>query len=176
MGKKWKQWQILFSWVPKSLWIVTANHEIKRHSLLGGKAMPNLNSILKGRDITANKGLSSQSYSFSRSHVWMWELDHKKGWAPKNWCFRTVVLEKTFENLLDCKETKPVHPKGNQPWILIVRTDAEAENPILWPCDVKSQLIGKDPDAGKDWRQKKKGAAEDGMVGWHRRLNGHEFE
>ena len=106
----------------------------------------------------------------------MWELDHKEGWAWKNWHFWTVVLEKTLESPLDCKEIKPVHPKGNQSTIFIGRTDAETEAPILWPPDVKSQLIGKDPDAGKDWGQEEKGTTEDEMVAWHHQLNGHEFE
>ena len=106
----------------------------------------------------------------------MWELDHKESWALKNWCFLTVVLEKTLESPLDCKEIQPVHPKGNQSWIFIWRTDAEAEMPILWPLDAKNWLFGKDPDAGKDWRQVKKGATEDEMVGWHHWLNGHEFK
>ena len=106
----------------------------------------------------------------------MWELDHKECWALKNWCFWTVVLEKTLENPLDCKEIKPVNPIGNQSWIFIGRTDAEAEGPVLWPPDVKNWLTGKDPDAGKDWRQEDKGTPEDGMVGWHHRLDGHEFE
>ena len=106
----------------------------------------------------------------------MWELDHKEDWMPKNWCFSTVVLEKTLENPLDCKEIKPVNPKGNQSWIFIGRTDAEAENPILWPPDAKSQLIRKDPDTGKDWRQEEKGMTEVEMVGWHHWLNGHESE
>ena len=106
----------------------------------------------------------------------MWELDYKESWAPKNWCFWTVVLEKTLESPLDCKENKAVNPKGNQPWIGIGRTDAEADAPVLWPPDVKSQLTGKDPDAGKDWRQEEKGKTEDKMVGWHHRLNGDEFE
>ena len=105
-----------------------------------------------------------ESYDFSGSHVQMWELDHKEGWVPKSWCFQTVELEKTLESPLDCKEIKPVHPKGNQPWIFIGRTDAEVETPILWPPDVKSQLIGNDPDAGKDWRQKEKWVAENEMV------------
>ena len=105
----------------------------------------------------ANKGLSSQGYGFSSSHVWMWELDYKESWAPKNWCFWTMVLEKTPESPLDCKETQPVHPKGNQSWIFIGRTEVAAETPILWPPDVKNQLIGKDPDAGKDWRREEKG-------------------
>ena len=104
----------------------------------------------------------------------MWELDHKESWWPKNWCFQIMMLQKTLENRLNCKEIKPVSPKGNQPWIFIGKTDAEA--PILWPPDVKSQLILKDPVAGKDWRQKEKGAAEGEMVGWHHRLDGHEVE
>ena len=106
----------------------------------------------------------------------MWELDHKEGWAPKNWCIRIVGLGKTLESPLDKKEIKPVNPKGNQPWIFTGRTDAEAEVPILWPPDAKNWLIGKDPDAGKDWRQEEKGATEDEMVGWHHQLNGHAFE
>ena len=113
---------------------------------------------------------------FSSSHVWMWELDCKESWALKNWCFWTVVLEKTLESPLDCKEIKPVNPKGNQSWIFFGKIDAEAEAPILWPPDMKSQLIGKDPDAGKDWGQEEKGAAEDKMVGWHHQQNAYEFE
>ena len=125
--------------------------------------MTNPDSVLKSRDITlANKDSYSLSYGFSSSHVWMWELDHKDGWGPKNWCFQIVVLEKTLESPLDCKEIKPVKPKGDQPWIFIGRTNAEA--PIIWPPDAKSWLIGKDPDAGKDWGQKEKGVAEDEMV------------
>ena len=108
--------------------------------------------------------------------VMMWELDHQEGWAPKNWCFQTMVLEKTLESLLDCREIKPVNPEGNQPWVFIGRTDADTEALILWPPDVKSQLIGKDADAGKDWRPKEKRAREDEMVGWHHQLNRHEFE
>ena len=132
--------------------------------------------IKKQRHYFANKGPSSQSYGFSRSHVWMWELDHKEGWVPKNWWFWTLVLEKMPESPLDCKDIKPVNCKGNQSWIFIGRTDAEAEAPILWPSDVKNQLIRKDLDAGKDWRQEKKGTTEDEIVGWHHQLNGHEFE
>ena len=127
--------------------------------------------IKKQRQYFANKSPSSQSYGFSRSHVWMWDLDNKKGWALKNWCLQTVVLESP----LDSKEIKPVNPKGNETWIFSVRTDAEAEAPILWPSDAKSQLTGKDPDAGKDWGQEEKGATENEMVGWHHGLNGHEF-
>ena len=151
------------------------SHEIKRHLLLEKMAMANLDSILKSRDI-ADKYPSSQSYGFSSSHVWMWELDHKESWAPKNWCFWTVVLEKTLESPLDCKQIQPVNPKGNQPWIFIGRTDVEAEGPILWPPDAKNWLIGKDPDVEKDWRQEERGMTEDEMVGWHHRLDGHKFE
>ena len=118
---------------------------------------------------------NSQSYGFSSSYVWMWELDYKEGWASNNWCFWTVVLEKTLESPLDCKEIQPVHPKGNQSWVFIVGTDNEAEAPILWPPDARSRLIRKDPDAGKDQRQKK-GTTEDEMVGWYHQLNGREFE
>ena len=108
--------------------------------------------------------LYSQSYGFFSSDIWMWELDHKEGWVLKNWSFRTMVLEKTLESPLDSKEIKPVHPKGNQPWIFIGRTDVKAEAPILWPPDSKSQLTGKDPDPRKDWRQKEKRATEDEMI------------
>ena len=108
--------------------------------------------------------------------LWMWELNHKESWVSKNWCFWTMVLEKTFESSLDCEEIQPVHPKGNQSWIFIARTDAEAETPILWPPDAKNWLLGKDSDAGKDWRQKEKGTTEDEMAGWHHWLYGHEFE
>ena len=124
----------------------------------------------------ANKGPSSQSYGFSSSHVWMWELDYKESWASNNWCFWTVVLEKTLESPLDCKKIQSVHSKGNQPWIFIGRTGAEAETPILWLPDVRNWLIWKDPDAGKDWRREEKRMTEDEMVGWHHQLNGCEFE
>ena len=128
--------------------------------------------IKKQRHHFADKGPSSQIYGFSSSHVWMWELDHKVSWMPKNWCFWTVIL--TLESPLDVKEIKPVNPKRNQSWIFFGRADAEAEAPILWPSEVKNWLIRKDPDAGKDWRQEK-GTTEDEMVGWHHRLDGHEF-
>ena len=133
-------------------------------------------NILQENGYFANKGPSSQSYGFSSSHVWMWELDYKESWVPKNWCFWTVVLEKILESPLACREIKPVHPKGNQSWIFIGRTDAEVETPILWPLDVKNWLIGKDPDAGKDWKQEEKGTTEDETAGWHHHLNEHEFE
>ena len=121
------------------------------------------------------KGPSSQGYGFSSGHVWMWELDYKESWAPKNWCFWTMVLEKTLESPSDSKEIQPVHPKWDQSWVFIGRTDVEAETPILWPPDAKSWLFWKDPDAGKDWGQEEKGKTEDEMVGWHHRLNGFEF-
>ena len=124
----------------------------------------------------ASKGPSSQSYGFSSSHVWMWELDYKESWALKDWCFWIVVLEKTLESPLDYKEIQSVHPKGDQSWVFIGRTDAEAETLILWPSDAKSWLVWKDPDAGKDWRQEEKRTTEDEMVEWHHRLDGHEFE
>ena len=118
-------------------------------------------------DYFSNKGPSSQSYAFSSSHVSIRELDYKKSWAPKNWWFWIVVLEKTLESPLDCMEIQPVHSKGIQSWIFIGGTDIEAETSILWPPDVTSWLIWKDPDPGKDWRQEKKGMTEDEMVGWH---------
>ena len=124
----------------------------------------------------ADKDPYSQSFGFSSSHVWMWELDHKEGSALKNWCFWSVVLEKTLDSPMDSKEIKPVNSKGNQSWIFIGRTDAEAAAPILWPPDAKSWVLGKDPDAGKDWKQKENGVAENEMVRQHHRLNGHEFE
>ena len=132
--------------------------------------------IKKQRRYFTDKGLYSPSYGFFCNHVWMWELDCREGWVPKNWCFWTVMLEKTLESPLDCKEIKPDNFKGNQFWIFIGRTDAEAEAPILWPPDVKSWLIRKDPDAGKDWREEQKGMTGYEMVGWHHWLNGHEFE
>ena len=152
------------------------SHEIKRHLLLGRKVMTKPRQhIKKQRRYFASKGPSSQSHGFSSNHVWMWELGYKESWAPKNWCFWTVVLEKTLESPLDCKEIQPVHPKGNQSWIFIGRTDAEAETPILWPSDVKNSLIWKDPDAGKDWGQEEKGTTKDEMAGCHHRLDGHGF-
>ena len=150
MRKQWKQWQTLLSWGPKIIADGDCSHEVKRRLLLGRKAMTNLDSILKSSHFFADKSPSSQSYGFFSSHVWMWELDYTESWVLKNWCFWIVALEKTLESSLDCKEIKPVHPKGNQSWIFIERTDAEAEALILWPPDAKNWLIGKDPDAGKD--------------------------
>ena len=152
---------------------VDCSHEIKRCLLLGRKVMTNLDSIFKSRDIIfANKGPSSQGYGFSCDHVWMWELDCEESWAPKNGCFWTVVLEKTLESPLDCKEIQPVHPKGNQAWIVIGRTDAEAETPIFWPPDGKNWFLRKDPDTGKDWRQDEKGMREDWIISWHHQFSG----
>ena len=152
------------------------SHEIKRCLLLGRIYDQLRQHIKKQKRYFANKGPSSQGYGFSSGHVWMWELDCEESWAPKNWCFWTVVLEKTLKSSLDSKEIQPVHPKGDQSWVFIGRTDAEAETPILWPLDVKNLPIGKDPDAGIDWKQAEKGMTEDEMVGWHHLLNGHEFE
>ena len=132
--------------------------------------------IKKQRHDFADKGCPVKGMAFSAVNVWMWELDHKENWAPKNWCIQTVVLEKTLESTLDCKEIKPVNPKGNQSWIFIGGTDAEVEAPIIWPPDSKIWLPGKDPDAEKDWRQEEKGITEDEMVGWHHQLDGNKFE
>ena len=151
------------------------SHEIKRCLLLGRKAMTNLDSILKSRDITLpTKVHPVKAVGKKSSHVWMWELDYKESWVQKNWCFLTVVLEKTLESPLDCKEIQPVHRKGDQSWVFIGRTYIETKTSVLWPPDAKNWLPGKDPDAGKDWRQEK-GMTEDEIVGWHHRLNGHEF-
>ena len=132
--------------------------------------------IKKQRHYCANKGLSRQSYGFTSSHVCLWELDYKKSWNPKNWCFWTADLEKTLESPLDCKEFQRVHPKGNHSWLFTGKTDTEAEAQIFWPPDAKNWLLGKDLDAGKDWRQEEKGTPEDEMVGWHHWFDGHEFE
>ena len=132
--------------------------------------------IKKQRHYFANKGPSGQGYGFYSGYVWVWELDCEESWAPKNWCFWTMVLEKTVESRLDCKEIQPVHPEGDKSWVFIGRTDAEAETPILWLPLVKSWLIWKAPDAGRDWGQEEKGMTEDEMAGWHQRLDGHEFE
>ena len=145
------------------------SHEIKRRLLLGWKVTTNLESILKSREITLLTKVHLVKPIVSSSHVWMWELDYKSSWAPKNWCFWTVVLKKTLESPLDCKEIQPVHPKGNQSWKFVGRTDVEAETPILWLLDAISWLVWKDPDAGKDWRQEEETTGDE-MVGWHYRL------
>ena len=151
------------------------SHKIRRRLLLSRKAMTNLDSVLKSKDITAGKGPCSQGYGLPSSHVWMRELDNKEGIALKNWCFRTVVLEKTFEIPFESREIKPMNLKGKQPWILFGRTDAEAEASTLWSLDANSWLIEKDPDAGKDGREEVKRATGDEMVRWHHRFNGLEF-
>ena len=157
MRKQWNQCQFLFLGGSKITADGDCSHEIKRRLLLGIKVMTNLEHIEKQRHYFTNKGPSSQGYGFSSGNVWMWELDHKEIWASKNWCFWTVVLEKTLESPLDCKEIQPVHPKGNQSLIFIGRTDAEAETPILWSLHATSWLTGKDSDAGRDWGQEEKG-------------------
>ena len=176
MRKQWKQWQTLLSWTPKSLKIVMQPWNKKTLAPWKKSYDQSRQHIEKQRYYFTDKGLSSQSYRFSSSHVWMWELDHKKSWARKNWCFWTVVLEKTLESPLECKETQLINPKGNQSWIFTGRTDAEVETPILWPPDLMNWLIEKDHDAGKDWRQEEKGMTEDEMVGWHYWPVEHEFE
>ena len=161
----------LFFSAPKSLKMVTTAMKLKLLAPWKKSYDQPRHHVKKQRHYLANKGPSSQSYGFSISHVWMWELDYKESWVPKNWCFWTVVLEKTLESPLDSMEIQPVHPKGSQSWLFIVRPDAEAETetPILWPPDAKNWLIWKDPDAGKAWRQEEKGRT------WHHRLSGHEF-
>ena len=174
MGKQWKQWQTLFFGAPKITADGDCSHEIKKHLLLEKKIMmTNLDSILKSRDITLSTKVHLVKAMVFPVVMYGCELDYKESWAPKNWCFWTVVLEKTLESPLDCKEIQPVHPKGDQSWVFIGRSDVEAETPILWPPDEKSRLIWKDPDAGKDWGQEEKGMTEDEMGGWHHRLDGH---
>ena len=151
------------------------SHGIKRCLLLGRKAMNNVDSILKSRDITLPTKVHLVKAMVFPVVMYGCELDYKESWAPKNWCFWTMVLEKTLESPLDSKEIQLVHSKGNQSWIFIGRTDAETEIPILWPPDVKSWLIWKDPDSGKDWRQEGEGTTENEMVGWQHRLSGHGF-
>ena len=149
------------------------SQEIKRCLLLGRKVMTNLNIILKSRYITLPEKVDLVKAMVFPVIMYGCESWTKEGWAPKNWCFWSVVLEKTLESPLDCKEIQPVHPKGDKSWVFIGRTDVEAETPILWPPDAKSWLIWKDPDAGKDWGQEEKGMTEDEMAGWHHCLNGH---
>ena len=153
--------------------MVTAAMKLKDAYSLEGKL--SRQHIKKQRHHFVNKGLSSQGYGFSSGHVWMWELDGEESWALKNWRFWTVVLEKTLESPLDCKEIQPVHPKKDQSWVFTGRTDVEAETAVIWPPDTKNWLIWKDPDAEKNWGQEEKGMTEDEMVGWHHQLNGHGF-
>ena len=174
-GIQWKQWEILFWGAPRSLQMVDCSHEIKRRFLLGRKDMINLDSILKSRDITLPTKVPLVKAVFSSRHVWKWDFDYKKAECQRIdafelWCWRRL------ESPLDCKEIQPVHPKGDQSWVFIGRSDAEAETPILWPPHAKNWLIGKDPDAVREWGQEEKGSTEDEMVGWHHRLHGREFE
>ena len=164
-----------FRGAPKSVQVVIVAMILKDTYSLEGKFYSPRQYIKKQRHYFTSKSLSSQIYGLFSSHVWMWELEYKESWSPNNWCFWTVVL-KTLERPLDCKEIPPVHPKGNQSWIVIGKTDAEAEIPKLWPPDAKNWYIWKDPDTGKDWGQEEKEMTEDEMVGWHHWLNGHEFE
>ena len=163
MGKQWKQWQILYFWAPKPLQMVTAAMKL-RPLLLGRKAMTNLDSILKSRDITLPTNVGLVKAMVFPVIMYRCELAYKESWVQKNWCFWTVVLEKSLESPLDCKEIKSVSPKGNQSWIFIERTDAET--PILWPTDAKNWFNGKYSDAGKDWRQEEKERTEEEMVRW----------
>ena len=174
MGKQGKQCQTLFFWALKSLQMVTTAMKLKDACSWKKSYDQSRQHIKKQKYYFPNKGPSSQSSVFSSSHVWMWELDYKESWMLKNWCFWTVVL-KSLESPLDSKEIQPVHSKGNQSWIFIGRTDVEAETPILWPHDVKSWLIWKDADGGKDRGQKEKGTMEEEIIEWHHLLNGHEF-
>ena len=147
----------------------------QRWEALNNQDLGGVIDLEKQRHYFANKGPSSQGYGFSSSHVWMWELDCEESWAPKNWCFWTVVLERTLENPLDCKEIQPVHSE-DQPWDFFGKNDAKAETPVLWPPHAKSWLIGEDSDAGRDWGQDEKGMTEDEMAGWHHWLDGRESQ
>ena len=177
MGNRWRNsGNSLFWGAPKSLQMVIATMKLKDGITPWKESYDQPRQhIKKQRHYFANKGPSSQGYGFSSSHIRMWELAYKESWVLKNWCFWTVVLEKTLESPLDCKEIQPVHTKGDQSWVFIGRTDDEAETLILWPPDAKSWLIGKNPDGGKDWGQEEKGMTEDEMVRWHHWLNGHGF-
>ena len=178
MGNRWGNSgnsERLFFWAPDSLQMVTAAMNLKDAPWKKSYDQPRQH-IQKQRHYFANKSLSSQSYDFSSGHVWIWELECEESWVENNWCFWTIVLEKTLESPLDCKEIQPVHPKGNQSWIFIGRNDAEAKTPIFWQLNAKNWLIGKDLDARKDWRQKENRITEGEMVGCHHWLDGHEFE
>ena len=176
MEKQWKQWRVYFLGFQNHCRWWRQPWNSKTLTPWGKSYAQPQQYIQKQRHYFANKGPSSQGYGYSSGHVWMWELDPEESWVLKNWCFWTVVLGKTLESPLDSKEIQPVHPKWSQSWLFIGRTDVEAETPILWPPDVKSWLIWKDPDAGKDWRWEEKGMTEDEMVGRHHWLNGDEFE
>ena len=175
-GNNGNSGRLYFLGAPKLLQMVTAVMKLKDTCCLKKSCDQPRQHIKKQRNYFADKGPSSQGYGFSSSHIWMWALNYKESWVLKNWCFWAAMLEKTLESPLDCKEIQPVHTKGNWSWIFIGRTDVEAEAPILWPSDENSWLTGKDPDAGKYRGLEEKGETEDEMVGWHHRLNGHEFE
>ena len=175
MGKQQKQWLTLFSWAPKSLQMVTAAMKLKDAPWKESDDQPRQH-IKKQRHYFAKKGLSNQSYGFSSSLIGMWELDHKKRLSAEELILLNVVLEESLDSPLHCMEIKAVNPKGNQPWIIIGRTNVEAEAPIRWLPDVKNLFIRKDPDAGKDWMQEEKGTIENEMVGWHHQLSGHDFQ
>ena len=175
MGKQWKRWLTLFFWAPKSLQMVIAAMKLKdTYSLKKSYDQPRQH-IKKQRHYFANKGLSSQSYGFSSNYVWMWDTDHKAECQRIDTFFWTVLLEKTLESPLDCKEIQPVHFKGDQSRVFTGRIDAKAETPVLWPPHVKSWLTGKDPAAGRDWGQEEKGTTEDEIARWHHCLDGHVF-
>ena len=176
MGKQWKQWQTLYFGASKITTDGDCNLEIKRRLLLGRKTMTNLDSILKTRNYFVDKSLSSQSYGFSSGHVWMWELDYKETWALKNWCFWTWCWRRLLRVHWTARRYTQSILKEISPEYSLEGLMAEAETPILWPPDAKNWLIGKDPDAGKDWGQEEKGTTEGEMAGWHHWLNGHEFE
>ena len=180
MGNSWgnsrNSVKLHFWGAPKLLQMMIAGMKLKdAYSLEGKLFLTQIAYWIAEIYCFVKKGLSSQGYGFSSGHVWMWELNCEERWA-QNWCFWTVVLEKTLESPLDCKETQPVLSKGNQSWVFVGRTDAKAETPILWPPHAKCWLIGKDPDAWRDWGQGEKGMTEDEMAGWHHQLDGHEFE
>ena len=167
-----------FIWggAPKSLQMVIAAMKLKDAYSLEEKLWPDLIAYSKAETLLCQQGPSSPGYGFSCGHISMWELDCAEGWELKNWCIWTVVLEKTLESPLDCKEIQPIHSKGDKPWDFFGRNDAKAETPVLWPTHVKSWLIGKDSDAGREWGQEEKGTTEDEMAGWHHWVDGREFE
>ena len=176
MGKQWKQWQTLFFWGSKITADDDCSHEIKILAPWKESYDQPRQPIKKQRHYFANKGLISQRYGFSSSYVWMWEMDCEEGWAPKNWCFWTVVLEKTLESPLNYKKIQPVHPKGNQSWYSLEGLMLKLKLQYFGHLIQRHWLIWKDPDVGKDWRQEEKGMTEDEMVGWHHPLDGHEFK
>ena len=175
MGKQWKQCQTLCFGGSKITADGVTAMKLKDTPWKESYDQPRQH-IKKQRHYFANKGPSGKGYGFSSSPVWIWELDCEEGWAPKNWCFWTVALEKTLESPLDCKEIQPVHPEADQSWVFTGKTDAKAETPVLWPPHAKSWLVGKDPDAGRDWGKEEMGMTENEMVGWHHQLDGHGFE